>query len=141
MSIFGVQWHYFVRAPATLPIDLLEGMGIVAMTEREQKQRGLRQESQRAQHVFGQLDLRRKQKSTSSWRSGTRTLVLSKFLCSASVWPTIYCKRLGLLHRGTDILRSVKREQANRWLRHEGTDPGASYLTRKQAKWRSHHKA
>ena len=37
MSIFGVQRHYFVSALATLPIDLLEGMGIVAMTERKQK--------------------------------------------------------------------------------------------------------
>jgi hypothetical protein len=41
-SIFGVQRHYFVSAPATLPIDLLEGMGIVAMREREQKRRVLR---------------------------------------------------------------------------------------------------
>jgi len=59
-SIFSVQRHYFVSAPAILLIDLLEGMGIVAMTEREQKRRVLRQELQRAQHVFGQIDLRRK---------------------------------------------------------------------------------
>jgi hypothetical protein len=67
-----VQRHYFVSAPATLPIDQLEGMGIVAMTEREQKRRVMPQESQRAQHMFGQLDFRCKQKSTSSWRSGTQ---------------------------------------------------------------------
>ena len=56
--------------------------------------------------------LRLKQKSASAWRSGTRTLVLSKFSCSARVWPTIYCKRLGLLHRGTNMVRSAKPEQA-----------------------------
>jgi hypothetical protein len=56
LLIFGVQRHYFVSAPATLPIDLLKGVGIIAMTEREQKQRVHQQESQQAQHVFSQID-------------------------------------------------------------------------------------
>jgi hypothetical protein len=51
-----VLWHYFVSVPATLPIDLLKGMGIIAMTEREQKQRVHWGELQQAQHVFSQID-------------------------------------------------------------------------------------
>jgi hypothetical protein len=56
LSIFGVQRHYFVSAPATLPIDLLKGVGIIAMTEHEQKQMVNQRELQRAQHLFSQID-------------------------------------------------------------------------------------
>jgi hypothetical protein len=56
LLIFGLQRHYFVSAPATLPIDLLKGVGIIAMTERAQKRRVHQQESQQAQHVFSQID-------------------------------------------------------------------------------------
>jgi hypothetical protein len=46
----------FSPARMDLALKLIKGMGIIAMTERERKRRVHRQESQRAQHVFSQID-------------------------------------------------------------------------------------
>ncbi len=66
--------------------------------------------------------IRRKQKSTSSWRSGAQLSCSS--LCLANNWvrmPQFVAQR-------HNILRTAEWEQANRWSRHEGTDNRASYF-------------
>ena len=69
-----MQQHYFVSAPATPPIDLLEGMGIVAITEHERKRRVLRRESQRAPTCVQPNRLRTKIKEFMEERRSTLVL-------------------------------------------------------------------
>ena len=92
-----MQQHYFVSTPATLPIDLVEGMGIVVMTmtERERKRWILRRESQRAQHVFGQID----KGANQNQRVHGGAALDSR--AQGLVWPSIDWERPSLLRRGT----------------------------------------
>jgi hypothetical protein len=94
-ALIGVQRHYFVSAPLSQSTTLLKEMGIVANSERKQKGRVLWQESQQAQHVFGQIEYGA---NKNRQVHGGAALNSRARVC---VWPTIECKCLSLLRRGT----------------------------------------